>query len=129
MKKKLNIDAIMNELSQSRFFQRPQPTQQLPPPEQPKPQPPQSNASSKSATPHVQPTQQKTAMDYKVSVWISTQQFQQLADLKTEILRKYDPPFSKQTAFLAAITELIADYEKNGEQSLLIRSLKSRKHS
>jgi hypothetical protein len=45
-------------------------------------------------------------LDYKVLVWITQQQFERLEDLKTEIWRKYDLPFSKQQAFLCAIAVL-----------------------
>jgi hypothetical protein len=128
MKKELNTEAILSELSESRFFQRPVPMKPPQPvPELAEPREPERKALPKPASSLPRRERQKTAMDYKVSVWISKEQFECLEDLKSEIRHKYDLPFSKQQAFLAALEEAIADYEARGAESSLVRYLKSRK--
>jgi hypothetical protein len=133
MKKTLNTQAISSELSQSRFFQRPQPTQpqqletEQPTQQQTKPEPSPTPPAAQQRTPSVLASPAKRPLDYKGTVEISMQDYERFEDIKTEIRRKYDLSLAKQDLFYCGMLTLLDEYQQHGEDSILIRYLKSKK--
>ncbi len=63
----------------------------------------------------------------KANFLFTNQEFEALEDLKLDLRRTYDVKASKQDLARCAIHQLIEDYRQQGEASVVVRRLKSKR--